>query len=75
MLLQIDGIILNGYDLPPHLERKLLDFFDGSQRPVPFPLTRYELESFLPLRILGYVDKPEEIWEAMNQRRIELIEK
>ncbi len=73
--MQIDGIILKGYDLAPHLERKLLDFFDGTPRPVPFTFTGYDLETFLPVRILGNTDNPAEKWESLNRRRVELIEK
>jgi hypothetical protein len=35
MLLQIDAEILRAYDLPPNLERELLDTFEGIERPVP----------------------------------------
>jgi hypothetical protein len=34
-IMEIDGLILKAYDLPPRLERKLLDFFRGSKRPLP----------------------------------------
>jgi hypothetical protein len=54
---------------------KLLDFFNGSERPVPFRFTGYDLEAFLPIRIRGTVDDPQREWEALNQRRIELIDK
>lgn len=47
-LLLIDGIILEAYDLPPRLERKLLDFFRGYSRPVPFPFPEYFPEDFKP---------------------------
>jgi hypothetical protein len=73
--LQIDGIMLKVYDLTGHLERKLLDFFDGSPPPVPFTLTRYDLETFLPARILGGGENPAEKWEWLNRRRVALIEK
>ena len=52
-LLQIDALVLKGYNLPPRLERQLLDFFRGSQRPVPFPFTEYFPESFTPTIPLG----------------------
>jgi hypothetical protein len=39
-LLEIDAAILAAYDLPPRLERELLDTFQGEERPVLF-LTAY----------------------------------
>lgn len=36
MLLEIDAEVLRLYDLPPVLERELLDVFAGDERPVPF---------------------------------------
>jgi hypothetical protein len=47
-LLRIDALVLKGYNLPPRLERQLLDFFRGAQRLVPFPFTEYFPKSFVP---------------------------
>jgi hypothetical protein len=47
-LREIDGLVLNAYDLPPRLERKLLDFFSGFPRPVPFPFPDYFSADFKP---------------------------
>jgi hypothetical protein len=58
-LLQIDALVLKGYNLPPRLERQLLDFFRGAQRPVPFPFTEYFPESFLPTIPLWMYISPE----------------
>lgn len=33
IVLQIDAEVLRGYDLPPRLERQLLSFFEGGDRP------------------------------------------
>ena len=41
ILLQMDALILKGYGLPPWLERRLLDFFRGERRPVPFEFDGY----------------------------------
>jgi len=41
ILLQMDALILKGYGLPPWLERRLLDFFRGERRPVPFEFGDY----------------------------------
>ena len=47
-LMEIDALILKAYDLPPRLERKLLDFFRGHPRPVPFDFPDYFPEDFSP---------------------------
>jgi len=47
-LLTIDSLVLKAYDLPPRLERKLLDFFNGYPRPVPFPFPDYFPSEFKP---------------------------
>lgn len=55
VLLEMDALILRGYGLPPWLERRLLDFFKGEARPVPFPFGDYYPPNFapnLPLRVL-----------------------
>ena len=45
-LLRIDALVLKGYNLPPRLERQLLDFFRGSERSVPFAFDEYFPVSF-----------------------------
>jgi len=47
-LLLIDSLILKAYDLPPRLERKLLDLFRGHPRPVPFDFPDYYPKDFSP---------------------------
>lgn len=47
-LLTIDSLILKAYDLPPRLERKLLDEFRPYPRPVPFPFPDYFPKDFQP---------------------------
>ena len=47
-LLAIDAYVLKGYNLPPRLERQLLDFFQGVKRPVPFRFEEYFPRSFTP---------------------------
>jgi len=46
ILLRIDALILKGYNLPPRLERELLDYFRDESRPTPFEFNRYLPESF-----------------------------
>jgi len=48
ILMEIDSLILKAYDLPPRLERKLLEFFRGYPRPVPFDFSNYYPEDFKP---------------------------
>ena len=55
ILLNIDAEILQLYDLPPRLEKRLLDFFAGYQRKgVDFKFDRYYPEgfdSYIPLHM------------------------
>ena len=48
ILLEMDALILRAYRLPPWLERKLLDFFRGERRPVPFDFGDYFPRDFAP---------------------------
>jgi hypothetical protein len=48
LLWQIDAELLRAYDLPPKLERMLLDFFDGKERPGPVAFDRYYPQDFKP---------------------------
>ena len=54
-LLKIDAEVLRLYDLPPRLEKQLLDFFAGYERKgVDFKFDRYYPEgfgSYIPLRM------------------------
>jgi hypothetical protein len=52
LLLEIDATILSAYDLPPRLERKLLNYFRGYKRPVSHHFDEWFPEgysSFIPL--------------------------
>jgi len=55
LLLALDAALLRLYDLPPRLERQLLDLFAGWKRcGVPFVLERYfppDFEPWLPLHV------------------------
>jgi hypothetical protein len=52
-ILSIDAEVMRLYDLPPRLERQVLDLFNGWQRRgVDFKFERYypkEFESYIPL--------------------------
>jgi hypothetical protein len=47
-LVEIDAIVLSGYDLRPRLERELLNRFAGEPRPAPVRFDRYYPEDFVP---------------------------
>jgi len=49
LLQSVDAEVLRLYDLPPRMERQLLDLFTGWKRPgVPFDFERYFPEDFEP---------------------------
>lgn len=50
LLVWIDALVLQGYDLPPRLERQLFDFFEGRKRPV-----LHNFQGWLPKDLKGYV--------------------
>ena len=59
-LLRLDAEVLRLYDLPPRLERELLDLFAGHQRAgVPFRFTRYYPEGYEPWLSLHEYLSPE----------------
>jgi hypothetical protein len=47
-MVQIDAEVLSAYDLPPRLERELLDYFTGYERPGPVRFDRYFPSDFRP---------------------------
>lgn len=49
LLVWIDAIVLDGYGLPPRLERQLLAYFDGRPRPVT-----HRFDGWLPAELKGY---------------------
>lgn len=54
-LLRIDAELLTAYDLPPRVERELLDYFASHRRPGPASFDRYYPDDFrpsLPLRMM-----------------------
>jgi type I restriction-modification system DNA methylase subunit len=61
LLLTIDALVLQGYDLPPRLERRVLDFFDGFERPV-----RHAFPGWFPSDFKGYMPLHE--WLAQTHR-------
>jgi len=52
LLSEIDASVLRAYDLPPRLEKRLLEYFRGSDRPVTHEWSHWfpdDFESYLPL--------------------------
>ncbi len=49
LLAEIDAMVLRAYDLPPRLERELLEFFRGAERPTVHPWTHWFPEDFQPM--------------------------
>lgn len=50
LLVWIDALVLDGYDLPPRLERQLFSYFEGRKRPVS-----HAFFGWLPADLKGYV--------------------
>lgn len=48
LLREIDGLLLQAYDLPPRMERRLLDFFNGYRRPLQLDFPDYYPPDFAP---------------------------
>ena len=46
LLMEIDGVVLDGYRMPARLERQLLDFFRGYERTTPFEFPPYFEDDF-----------------------------
>lgn len=50
LLVWIDALVLDGYDLPPRLEHQLFSYFEGRERPV-----QHAFSGWLPTDLKGYV--------------------
>lgn len=66
LLLRLDAAILNAYDLPPVLEREMLDLFQGVPRPVPF-----EFNGYYPQNFTAYLPLHELISEEFQEARVD----
>lgn len=64
LLLQIDAIVLQGYDLPPRLERRVLDTFHGYTRPV-----RHAFSGWFPPDFTAYVPLHEWLTQTYQANR------
>ncbi len=71
ILVEMDAHILSGYGLPPHLERRLIDFFDKQKRPVDFPF-RYDIYSYATRRALSPTTNVPVDLESLREKRVGL---
>lgn len=74
-LIRLDAAVLDAYGLEAAEQRKLLDQFDGYQRPVGFEFNRYFPEHFKDNITLSDFVRITYEWDKTNARRLELIEK
>src|ERR1700738_1140518 len=65
---QIDAHVLKAYDLPPRLERQLLEYFRGEQRPTLHEWSHWFPESFTP-----FIPLHEYLSEDHRKARKELL--
>lgn len=73
---RIDAEALRLYDLPPHLERQLLDLFTGvERRGAPFSQIEYFPKEFSGISTLREMLDITTDWEQTNERRAQLIQK
>lgn len=76
MLWRIDAEILGLYKLPPEMERAVLDYFIGYQRPgVPFHQTEYYPAGFQGANTLAELLSLTGDWDTINESRLELIDR
>ncbi len=74
-LWMIDAVIVGLCGFPPELERDLLNYFTGYQRPgVPFHQTEYYPAGFQGAQTLTELLSITADWETNNARRLELID-
>ncbi len=74
LLLQIDAVVLRAYNLPPRLERQLLDFFRNEKRPVPFDFGNYFPDDFTPTIPLWRYVSPD-FKQCSGQHLLEIMPK
>jgi hypothetical protein len=63
-LVWIDALVLDGYDLPPRLEKQLLAYFEGRKRP-----TLHDFHGWLPKNMKGSVPLHEWLTRDHNPNR------
>lgn len=82
LLTRIDAAVLEAYDLPPWLERQVLDQFCGAERPVAHPWTHWDDSHPMPglrlaERLSGRIRRKgnwiAEVFRALPEREAELL--
>lgn len=82
LLAQIDAAVLEAYDLPLRLERQLLEFFEGSQRPVPhgwqhwnelYPMPGLSLAERLSGRFHATGDWVRKVFQPLPEDQVSLL--
>ncbi|MEQ1842604.1 MAG: hypothetical protein ABL994_19565, partial [Verrucomicrobiales bacterium] len=74
-LIRLDAAVLDAYELSAAVQRKLLDQFQGHQRPVGFEFTGYFPEHFKDDITLSDFVRINYDWDETNDRRCDLIQK
>ncbi len=76
LLDHLDAAVLGLYDLPPRIERQLLDLFSGRERPgVPFVMAEYIPKSFdEEVSLQDFLEITDD-WQNVNRRRDTLVRK
>lgn len=76
LLWRIDSEIMGLYKLPPDMERAILDYFVGYQRPgVPFRQTEYYPARFQGANTLAELVSLTADWGTINESRLKLIDR
>ena len=63
-LVEVDALVLQGYDLPPRLERRVLDFFAGAKRP-----TVHRFAGWMPPDVRTFTPLHEWLGRSQNTAR------
>lgn len=66
LLVEVDAEVLKAYDLPPRLERRLLDFFRGYEQRRP---VEHEFQGWLPHDFTAYIPLHEYLGPLIEQNR------
>lgn len=70
-LYHIDAFVMSGYNLPPHLERKVLAVFGRERRPVSCDFLGYSIETFaLHRALLGARATPGHLTQLRDRRGV-----
>jgi type I restriction-modification system DNA methylase subunit len=74
-LLRLDAAVLDAYELPDVLQRRLLDIFHDTHRPVLVNFPGYFPDHFKDCVSLSDLIRVQYDWDSTNERRCELIKR